>query len=49
MLIGDLNGLLGFYGAVKIAIGKGELDKQIGELQRAKSAKLTGTHKNGRT
>ena len=40
LLIGDLKSLLGFYGAVKIAIGKGELDGPIGKLQAEKSAAL---------
>lgn len=40
MLIGDLNGLLGFYGALKIAIVAGELDGPIGKLQAEKSAAL---------
>jgi hypothetical protein len=36
--------VLNFYGAVKTAIGKGELDAQIGKLQSQKSAAL----KNGK-
>ncbi len=42
MLIGGLRDVLNFYGAVKIAIGKGELDAQIGELQAAMSASFAG-------
>jgi hypothetical protein len=43
MLISDkLADVLTFYGAVKIAIGKGELDAQIGKLQAEKSAALKG-------
>jgi hypothetical protein len=45
MLIGELKDVLLFYGAVKIAMGKGELDGPIGELQTKKSAALSG--KNG--
>ena len=44
MLIGDLKDVMHFYAAVKIAIGKGELDAQIGKLQTERSAKLTGSH-----
>jgi hypothetical protein len=40
MLIGELKDVLAFYGAVKIAIGKGELDAQIGKLQSERSAAL---------
>lgn len=43
MLISDkLEDVLSFYGAVKIAIGKGELDVPIGKLQAERSAALTG-------
>ena len=31
MLIGELKDVMHFYAAVKIAIGKGELDAQIGK------------------
>lgn len=42
MLIGDdLKDVMNFYAAVKIAIGKGELDAQVGKLQADRSAALT--------
>jgi hypothetical protein len=41
MLIGDIKDVMNFYAAVKIAIGKGELDAQIGKLQAERSATLT--------
>jgi hypothetical protein len=41
MLIGDIKDVMNFYGAVKIAIGKGELDGPIGKLQAERSAALT--------
>lgn len=44
LLIGELKDVLSFYGAVKIAIGKGELDAQIGKLQSERSASLRGSH-----
>lgn len=48
MLISDkLTDVLTFYGAVKIAIDKGELDAQIGKLQAEKSAALKNGKANG--
>ena len=47
MLIGELSDVMNFYAAVKIAIGKGELDAQILALQQTRSAALTkGTTPN---
>ena len=40
MLIGELKDVMNFYAAVKIAIGKGELDAQILALQQARSKAL---------
>lgn len=45
LLIGDLPALMGFYGAVKIAIANGELDGPIGKLQADKSAALQNSKK----
>ncbi len=42
VVVGDLPAQLQFYNTVAEAIGKGEMDTQILEMQQVKSARLTG-------